>query len=330
MNSLSRHARGLAVLFAVALWVGCAAAADFVGFPGARVHFATVEEARLALGSDDEWLALTSDFHRAATVQTRPPVLAEQFRAFLASTARPWSEAQQLRWTKAMESLAPRFAALNIRLPSEIQLVATDGRDAADAPYTRGRTVFLPVGLSAGSYSDAELMAHELFHVLSRQNPELATKLYATIGFESSGPLAWPSSWAPLRIVNPDAPHDRHVMWIEGADGARQAVMPVLMASRARLQPGESFFSVMQTRLLAVTPGLDGQPTRPVLHEGLPVWRPAEQVDAYLMRLGGNTPYIIHPEETIADNFAFLVSGRKVPNPDLLRRIEMVLLAQPR
>ena len=32
-------------------------------------------------------------------------------------------------------------------------------------------------------------------------------------------------------------------------------------------------------------------------------------------------------EEVLADNFAQLVTGRTVPNPGLLRRIEAVLLA---
>jgi hypothetical protein len=34
---------------------------------------------------------------------------------------------------------------------------------------------------------------------------------------------------------------------------------------------------------------------------------------------------VIHPEETMADNIMFLVSGRKVPNPELQRRIEAAL-----
>lgn len=327
MRSTPRHLRAAIVFGALALWACLASAADFIGLAGTRVHFATLDEAQEALGADDEWLALTTDFHRAATMQMQPPMSRERFRAFLAGTARAWSEPQQRRWSQALERLAPRFAALKVQLPPEVLLVATDGRDAAGAPYTRGRTVFLPLALADGNYADEELLAHELFHILSRHQPQLATRLYATLGFEPSAPLAWPASWAPLRIVNPDAPHDRHLMWIETAEGVRHAVMPVLMAGRATLRPGESFFAVMQTRLLEVSPGRDGQPTRPVLNDGAPVWRPAEQVAAYLRRLGGNTPYIIHPEETMADNFAFLVSGRPVPNPALLRRIESVLVA---
>jgi len=48
-------------------------------------------------------------------------------------------------------------------------------------------------------------------------------------------------------------------------------------------------------------------------------------VPDYLARLGGNTQYIFHPEETMADNFALLVTGRSVPNPELLKRVAAAL-----
>jgi hypothetical protein len=64
-----------------------------------------------------------------------------------------------------------------------------------------------------------------------------------------------------------------------------------------------------------------------VLRDGEPVWHSPAQLPAYAARLGGNTGYIIHPEETIADNFAQLLTGRTVRNPALLQQIEAVLLA---
>jgi len=65
----------------------------------------------------------------------------------------------------------------------------------------------------------------------------------------------------------------------------------------------------------------------PVRRGGALAWHPPEVVPEYLLRLGGNTGYIIHPEETMADNFALLVIGRPVPNPGLLQSIERVLRA---
>ena len=108
--------------------------------------------------------------------------------------------------------------------------------------------------------------------------------------------------------------------------GRDTLVMPLILASRTELKPGESFFSVLELRLLEVTAPAGG-PTTPVLRDGLPVWHAPAAVPDFLARLGGNTGYIIHPEEAMADNFALLASGRPARNPQLLRRIEAVLLA---
>jgi hypothetical protein len=108
-------------------------------------------------------------------------------------------------------------------------------------------------------------------------------------------------------------------------DGRPVLLMPLLVAGRTELDRarGETFFHVMELRLLQVQ--VDGDATRPVLRDGQPLWVSPRQAGDYLVRLGGNTGYIIHPEETMADNFAFLVSGRKVRNPALLREIERLL-----
>ena len=160
--------------------------------------------------------------------------------------------------------------------------------------------------------------------MLTRSNPALATRIYALLGFEPTEPLQWPAQWAAARISNPDAPHHRHLMWL--SEGERRiAVMPVLVARRLSLEPGESFFSVLDVRLVAVQPGRPGQPTRVLERDGQPLWQPAYAVAPYLERMGGNTGYVFHPEETAADNFSYLVSGRKVPNPELLRRLRAVL-----
>ncbi|MCY2928704.1 MAG: hypothetical protein NTV86_04265 [Planctomycetota bacterium] len=54
---------------------------------------------------------------------------------------------------------------------------------------------------------------------------------------------------------------------------------------------------------------------------------------AYLAKVGANTSYIIHPDETLADNFALLLLGRSqtsgVPTPRLLAAMHRLLSAPP-
>ena len=326
-----------AVWLMLTIFVGALAGAaraqgeGYTGIQGTVVRFATVAQGRAVLGNQDDWIVATSDFQRAAVIDVAPPVTPARFLAFAADTVKPWSAPQEARWRKALDALAPRFAALKVPLPAEVLLVNTDGRDAANAPYTRANAVMLPMAAlkegSTESPPDATLLAHELFHVVSRHSPELATRLYAAIGYEPVAPLQWPAAWLPARIANPDAPHDRHAMRVSiGGRGAM--VMPLLMASRTDLKPGESFFSVADVRLLEVTTSPAG-PTLPVMRDGQPVWHAPGSVPDFLDKLGANTGYIIHPEETMADNFALLITGARANNRGLLTRIESVLL-EPR
>jgi hypothetical protein len=299
--------------------------AQEIALAGSRLRFAGLDEAQAALGADDVWVQTTGNFQRAATLGVQGKVTAQQFRAGLAKAAQACTPEQQQRWRSAAASITPRLDALRIALPPSVMLVCTDGSDSANVPYTRAAAVFLPRNLNLGPYSDAELLAHELFHVLTRHDPGLATRLYATLGFQAADALEWPAEWADARISNPDAPHHRHFMRIDGPEGS-VAVMPVLVARRTNLQPGETFFSVLDVRLLAVEPGHEGKPTRPIRRDGQLRWEIAQASPQYLSRLGGNTAYVFHPEETAADNFAFLVSGRGVRNPALLAQFEKVLL----
>jgi hypothetical protein len=257
------------------------------------------------------------------------PISRDAFLSFQASVVQAWNPADQARWRGALEALAPAFNALGVRLPKEVLIIVSSGRESANAPYTRANAVVLPGARgSSEGYSDAALMAHELFHVLSRHDPALATRLYAAIGFEPVAPLQWPAAWLPLRIANPDAPHDRHLMRTR-IDGRDVALMPLLVARRTTLDrsKGETFFHVLDVRLVEVVPGRPGVPTTVVMRDGQPVWHSPDGAGDYLERLGRNTGYVIHPEETMADNFAFLVSGTRVRNPALLERIKALLRA---
>ena len=294
-----------------------------VDFGITRLRFASEREGREVLGADDDWVAATGEFHRRAMLGVTSPVSREKLRAFAADTVLPWTAALQARWTRAMTTLGPRLSELGVALPPEVLLVNSDGRDSANAPYTRRHAIVLPAqGVPENGDMESFVLAHELFHVVSRRSPALATRLYALIGFEPCAALEWPEEWLPLRIGNPDAPHDRHLMRTT-LNGRALALMPVLVMRRAELQRGESFFDVLDVRLLEVSAG--ESKTVAVRRDGQPAWHAPADVPDYLTRLGGNTEYIFHPEETVADNFALLVTRRPVPNPGLLKRLGTAL-----
>jgi hypothetical protein len=298
----------------------------FTGFAGTRVRFAGVEAGRALLVADDEWMHATSDFQRRAVMGSAAPVTLEAFKRWNGDAVRPWSSEQRARWWRALERLAPSFDALRIPLPAEVLLIASNGQESARAPYTRAHGVVLPGPLVAPGYSDPMLMAHELWHVAARHAPALATRLYAEIGFEPIAELVFPAPWAGVRIANPDAPSNRHAMRVQ-IDGRSSWITPVLVAARTTLRGDETFFHVMEPRLLEVEPGGNGGLSRAVMRDGQPLWHALDGPHDYLRRLGGNTGYVIHHEEAMADNVALLVTGLRARNPDLLARIKGVLQA---
>ncbi|MEJ6024042.1 hypothetical protein [Ramlibacter sp. PS4R-6] len=303
---------------AAALLAAAAAQAQDAGTRATRFQFATAAETRQLLAADDDWLPNVGPFHRAATAGRA--VSRDEFRQVLQASAVDCAPAAVETARASLAGVAPRFEELGLRLPPTVTIACTNGGDSAGAPYTRGAAVFLPrnVPPSPG------LMAHELFHVWSRYNAPRASRLYAVLGFSEAPPLAWPAEWLEPRILNPDAPFDRHAMRVEAAGGA-YSVMPVLVARRTTLQPGETFFHVLDVRLLAVEPSADGKASVPVRRDGQPLWFDANTNESYLKQLGGNTGYVIHPEETTADNIALIVTGSAVRNPALTQRFRDVL-----
>lgn len=309
---------GLAAGVAVP-WVARAADDAFEGFPGTTVRFATIDAGRSVLGAEDDWTSATGPFQRRAVMGRAEPVDRAAFLAWNADAVRPWADAQRERWRRALEALAPGFAALRVPLPREVLLVASNGLESAGAPYTRANAVVLPGEARMPGYSDPLLLAHELWHVAARHAPALASRLYAQIGFEPVPRLDFPAAWAEARIANPDAPENTHAMRL--AIGGREAdVTPVLVARRTTLQPGESFFSVMDVRLLEIEAGPSGL-SRAVQRDGAPAWHALDGPHDYLRRLGGNTGYVMHYEETIADNVAYLALGTPVRNAALTERL---------
>lgn len=77
-----------------------------------------------------------------------------------------------------------------------------------------------------------------------------------------------------------------------------------------------------------VVPGASGAPSRAAQRQdGQPLWHPLDGPHEYLRRLGGNTGYVIHHEEAMADNVALLATGQRARNPELLARIKAALEA---
>jgi len=233
---------------------------SFAAAAQTQFHIATTTETRQLLAADDDWMAAVGSFNRAAIAGRPDGISRTEFKTAVQAAAIQCPTGDVQRWRAMLDSVATRYERLHMRLPATVNIACIDGTVAGGEVYTRGNTMFVPRAM--GARMDEWLFAHELFHIFSRHNPVVPSRLYAQLGFTEVPALQWPEEWIEARILNPDAPFDRHSIRIETSSGP-YSVMPVLVARRTVLQPGETFFNVLDVRLLAVQPSprRQGQPS---------------------------------------------------------------------
>ena len=170
-----------------------------------------------------------------------------------------------------------------------------------------------------------DLFYHELFHVVSRSNPKLRDELYGIIGYEKCGVVSLPDDMMPRRISNPDAPVIEHCIRVS-KDGESRWCAPVLFSRAPKYDPktGGSFFRYLQFRLMVI----DRKTSKAIMKDGKPIlWNP-DAVQGFFEQIGRNTNYVIHPEETLANNFIHLMTAKEnLKNPEIPKKIEAVLMS---
>jgi hypothetical protein len=298
-----------------------------------EIEFASAEAARAVLGTRDAFVARLSPFDRAGRLESASDVSEAEFLAFVAQAPREWSRAERERVAAAFASIRPKLTDLLPALEAPILIIKTTGAEEGDTGYTRGGAVVLPESaVAANSRTDLRrLLAHEIFHIVSRARPELRNALYETIGFHRCGEVELPTELAVRKMTNPDAPVNEHCIRLR-VDDAEVWGMPVLLARQARYDraAGRKFFDYLTFPLLLVERDGAAGSARILERDGAPKLVPIEQVSGYFEQVGRNTQYIIHAEEILASNFAQLALGEtRVPSPEVHERMRSVLAAAP-
>jgi hypothetical protein len=213
-------------------------------------------------------------------------------------------------------------------MPETITLIRTDGNEEPGSAYTRGTAIiFHPGSLAAGARLDG-LLAHELFHVISRRDRKLRDRLYAIIGFSYCGEVAFPGSLAARKITNPDAPANQHSITLEIGGAARPA-LPILVANRD-FDPArtEGLMGYLMLQFLVIEKDR-GSWVAARKEDGAPVVVSPLRAKDFKEQIGDNTGYIIHPEEILADNFRHLVlETESLPNPEIIEKMRAVFAGQ--
>lgn len=284
-----------------------------------NIQLASKEQAKQLLSTPDSFTNNFSLFDLQARLQDRTAQDTSLYLQQIGAHAEDWSTHDQKLLGEAIGTVSKWIDRLDIslHLPEVITLVKTDGKEEGGAAYTRGEYIVL-----TKKQLNANTLAHELFHVFSRYNPDIRQKLYAIIGFKPCQPITYPEELAQRIITNPDAPINNYYITVYEKGTPLQAMM--ITYSDKHYKKG-NFFEYLHKGLLIVSIDENGIPTA-VMEDGKPKILRYNEVSGLYNQIGKNTNYNIHPEEVCAEHFMMLLAKNTTySHPDLVDQMEDVL-----
>jgi Amidohydrolase family len=328
-NSVKSH---LLVCFLIGVASPVCGAEDVQLGNNSIIHFASMSEGRKVLTTKDEFVRHLSPFDRSARMKVDRPVPEDEFLTFVGKNVSEWTADETKSVEESLKNIKALLQPFALSFPATIQMIKTTGAEEGNAAYTRGTAIMIPNALLAQSQKElTKLLCHELFHVLSRKNPELREELYGIIGFSRCDDLEFPRELASRKITNPDAPRNDHSIRLQ-IEGKQCAAVPILFSSTATydVKRGGEFFNYLSFQFLVIEEG--SLPHSKVVYENsAPKLVEPRAVSGFFEQVGRNTEYIIHPEEILADNFALLILGEQnVPSVEILEKLKNVLTRKPK
>ncbi|HMG47055.1 MAG TPA: hypothetical protein VK614_06315 [Allosphingosinicella sp.] len=292
-----------------------AAATEFV--------FASAEEGGRILAAHDGFFEAMAPLEMRLRSAGPGRATTEGLRAQYRAGALAWDRAERNAWQASLDRLAPRLAAWSALLPERVLLVRVRGSVEDGIPHTRANAILLPIGAGHARAARRDfILAHEIFHLLSRAQEARHDGLYALIAFRPCR-FALPAELRARRITDPDAPEERHYVQLAGGRGA---YVPLQLA-RPVAAPPPALAESLQFLLLRVDVA-DGICTARRRGGGWELVAPSA-LPALFAVIGPNSDYLAHPEELMADNFALLLTRRaRAPDQALLDRLARWLDAQ--
>lgn len=205
----------------------------------------------------------------------------------------------------------------------DIVFVKTSMKEECDAGgYTHKTEIYLGASVLALPEKDSifihQLIAHELFHCLTRNSPEFRRGMYKLIGFTvMEKDLVFSPAIQDKILTNPDVEHiDNYAEFTINGE-KRKCELVVLYTKtweEAAAEFGKEkaiFFYFNQCVLVPI--------------DQLDIFYPIADVPDFWDVVGRNTPYVFAPEECLADNFAFAViygtDGYEYKSPQLISDI---------
>lgn len=285
---------------------------------GTTISFATKEEATLKLGTSDAYTQALTKFDIASRTRNAANDEEQDYLEFAASQAQEWTAAEITSLKTVINNVQSKIEGmgLNLDFPENIDIVKSAMLEEGGAvSYTRQEFIVVKGAV------EEDLIIHELFHILSRNNPDSRDALFQTINFEKSNRIEYPASIKPQVITNPDAPFLDHTIKLQ-IDGEEKEAVIILYAGKD--YDGGTFFNYINRKLMLVEGEANNKTA--IIVNGMPILKEFGDASDFYAKIGNNTSYTLHPEEILADHFVSLLTGKTVPSPSFIDAMKNILI----
>ena len=280
---------------------------------GTEIVFAGVEEAKQRLTIKDDFINSLSPFDRSARLKTDQTVSEKEFIEHLANQVSSWTDNEKNKIRAIIESISDPLKPFELKFPQKILLIKTTGREEGGAAYCRPNAIVIPQNMLVQRNTGLQkLLIHELFHILTTNNPKLKEALYGVINFKKCDDIELPVKLRDIKLTNPDGFKNDHYIEVQYQNSVIQ-VVPIIYSSvpKYNITKGGEFFRYLRINLIVIEE--EGNSWRYKRdNTGEPVLLELQDVPDYFNKIGFNTNYAFHPEEILAENFVLMVQ-RKQP-----------------
>lgn len=243
----------------------------------------------------------------------------DEYKELAKKQGEDFNEEEKKALEDSINRIQTRFDEIGFNYPLKTEIVFVKnkmGDEFGAIGYTHKNQIYLE-GSNLEFMKDKPklidgLITHELFHIISRNDPKLRQDIYNVFGFK----IADEPDFAPeLRAMlgsNPDVEKfDSYATFNINGKPTKAAVVTLLKP----YEDGQSLFDNMFTGI--------------VPYDNPDTYYTIDQVSDFWEVFGKNTEYVITTEEGIADNFTSAIvygmDGRKYKNPEIIQGILDVL-----
>jgi hypothetical protein len=310
----------ISVLILFLLLPACLAEGIEIGY-----RFADAKEAAGLLLSNRDYYDNLTQNDLNFRMQKLDATLAE-LEAFAAEQTLDYTDAEKTRIEQSLALIENNCAERGYALPpiEDIVFAKTTMADECDAySYTHGTQIYLGENLMKYGFDDNPedqalfdtIIAHELFHCLTRNHPDFRAAMYGILGFTVvDSDYEFAPEIRERMISNPDVEHHNSYASFD-INGTPTNCVALFTTGKPFVKKGDSFFDNMVTGLVPI----DDMTTMYTSGDAVNFW------DVF----GRNTDYVVDPEETMADNFSFAViyglEGKKYKTPEIIQAIDALL-----